>query len=139
MKNNIKRLLCGVLAAVVLVASAPAATPVAAATKAAATSSTPKQEVTVKKPAKVNYTAKKKAIRVSIKKVSGATGYQIQYSTKSNFKGAKSVTVSRKKASTTIKKLSSKKKYYVRVRSYLNIDNQKAYSSWSKVKSVKVK
>ena len=42
MKNNIKRLLCGVLAAVVLVASAPAATPVAAATKAAATSSTPK-------------------------------------------------------------------------------------------------
>lgn len=138
MKNNIKRLLCGVLAAVVLVASAPAATPVAAATKAAATSSTPKQEVTVKKPAKVNCTAKKKAIRVSIKKVSGATGYQIQYSTKKNFKSSRK-TITTKKTVYTINKLGAKKVYYVRVRAYKTVKGKKVYSKWTATKRIRTK
>ena len=96
------------------------------------------ENLSSKKTSLTSIKAGKASLTVKWKKVN-CDGYQIQYSTKSNFKGAKSVTVSRKKASTTIKKLSSKKKYYVRVRSYLNIDNQKAYSSWYKVKSVKVK
>lgn len=82
----------------------------------------------------------KKALKVTWKAVSGAKGYQIQYSKKSNFKNAKTVTV--KKASTktkTIKKLTSKKRYYVRVRAYKTIGGKKVYTSWSTKKSVKVK
>lgn len=82
----------------------------------------------------------KKALKVTWKAVSGAEGYQIQYSKKSNFKGAKTVTVkSASKKTTTIKKLTSKKKYYVRVRAYKTIDGKKVYTSWSSKKSVKVK
>lgn len=57
-----------------------------------------------------------KKIKVTVKKVSGADGYQIQYSTKSNMKSAKTVTSS--KTTTTISKLSKGKKYYVRVKAY---------------------
>lgn len=49
-----------------------------------------------------------KKIKVTVKKVSGADGYQIQYSTKSNMKSAKTVTSS--KTTTTISKLSKGKK-----------------------------
>ena len=137
MKNSIKRLLCGALAAVVLVASAPAATPVAAATKTEATSATPKKEVAVKKPAKVKYTAKKKAIRVSIKKVSGAKGYIVQYSTNKNMKKAKTVTT--KKTVYTINKLKAKKVYYVRVREFKTVKGKKVYYKWTAVKSIRTR
>ncbi len=88
----------------------------------------------------------KKSFKVTWKKVSGVTGYQIQYSTSKNFtkKTAKTVTVnSSKNTSKTIKNLKSKKKYYVKVRTYKNVKfngkTVKVYSSWSKVKSVKTK
>ena len=70
-----------------------------------------------------------KAVTIKWKKVSGVTGYQIQYSTKSNFSSKKTVTV--KKASTISKKIKSLKKgkkYYVRVRSYVTINGKKCYS-----------
>ena len=70
-----------------------------------------------------------KAVTVKWKKVSDVTGYQIQYSTKSDFSSKKTVTV--KKASTTstkIKSLKKGKKYYVRVRSYVTINGKKCYS-----------
>lgn len=68
------------------------------------------------------------------------SGYQIQYSTKSSFSSAKTVTVSGKsKSSKTVKKLKSKKKYYVRVRTYKTVDGKKIYSSWSAKKTVKTK
>lgn len=60
-----------------------------------------------------------KKIKVTVKKVSGADGYQIQYSTKSNMKSAKTVTSS--KTTTTISKLSKGKKYYVRVKALRKI------------------
>ena len=64
------------------------------------------------------------------------SGYQIQYSLKSNFKSAKTVSVgSYSTTSKIIKNLKSKKKYYVRVRTYKG----SRYSSWSKAKSVKIK
>lgn len=84
--------------------------------------------------------ASKKTAKVTWKAVSGAEGYQIQYSKKSNFKSAKTLTVkSASKTTTTIKKLTAKKKYYVRVRAYKTIDGKKVYTSWSAKKSVKVK
>ncbi|MGN0527987.1 MAG: fibronectin type III domain-containing protein, partial [Eubacterium sp.] len=68
------------------------------------------------------------------------TGYQIQYSTSSKFTSPKYVTVSSNKTtSKTISKLKSKKKYYVRVRTYKTVSGTKYYSSWSKAKSVTTK
>ena len=89
--------------------------------------------------------ALKKGFKLSWKKQkTQTTGYQIQYSKSSKFKKAKTVNVSKNKTtSKSVKKLSSKKKYYVRVRTYktVKIDGKtkKVYSSWSKTKTVKTK
>lgn len=84
-------------------------------------------------------TAKNNGFTVKWKKKSG-TGYQIQYSTSSKFKSAKTVKIS--KASTTSKtvsNLSAKKKYYVRVRVYKKSGKKTVYSKWSKTKKVTTK
>ncbi len=83
----------------------------------------------------------KKKFTVTWAKVSGVKGYQIQYSSDKKFKkNNKSVTVTKQKTTkATVKKLKSKKKYYVRVRTYKTVNGKKIYSSWSKVKSVKTK
>lgn len=87
---------------------------------------------TVKSPAK-------KQAKATWKKASGVTGYQIQIATNSKFtKGKKSYTTT--KTSYTMKKLKSKKTYYVRIRTYtLAANGEKCYSDWSKVKKIKVK
>ena len=66
----------------------------------------------------------------------GVDGYQVQYSLKKNFK--KSTTKYYKGTKLTVKKLKSKKTYYVRVRAYKKINGRNYYSSWS-TKKVKVK
>lgn len=83
----------------------------------------------------------KKKFTVTWAKVSGVKGYQIQYSSDKKFKkNNKSVTVTKQKTTkATVKKLKSKKKYYVRVRTYKTVNGKKIYTSWSKVKSVKTK
>lgn len=83
----------------------------------------------------------KKKFTVTWAKVSGVKGYQIQYSSDKKFKkNNKSVTVTKQRTTkATVKKLKSKKKYYVRVRTYKTVNGKKIYSSWSKVKSVKTK
>ncbi len=69
-----------------------------------------------------------------------ATGYQIQYSTSSKMTNATTKTISKNSTtSQTIKSLKSGKKYYVRIRTYKTVNGSKIYSSWSSVKSVKVK
>lgn len=78
------------------------------------------------------------------KQATQITGYQIQYSTSRKFSKAKTVTVGKNSTtSKTISKLTAKKKYYVRVRTYKTvIINGKAttiYSSWSKTKYVTTK
>ncbi len=84
-------------------------------------------------------TAAKKSLKVKFKKQSKDTsGYQIQYSTSKSFKSAKTVTVKGKnKTSVTIKKLKSKKTYYVRVRTYKTIKGSKVCSAWSSAKKSK--
>lgn len=119
--------------------SAPSVKPsTAPGTKSDTGSQTPKvKKVTVKKVK----STKKKTMQVQWKKSSGVTGYQVQIALNKKFKkGKKTYTV--KKAvttKTTIKKLKSKKKYFVRVRAYKTLNGKKYYGSWSKVKSVKVK
>ena len=82
---------------------------------------------------------KTKAIKVSYKKVSGASGYQITYATNKAFKNAKSTYVSSKKSSAVIKNLKKGKKYYVKVRAYKKINGKKFYSVYSGKTSVKTK
>lgn len=87
-------------------------------------------------------TAGKKAFTVKWKKqATQTTGYQIQYSTDKNFKkNNKTITVSKNKTtSKKVTKLKSKKKYYVRVRTYKTVGKTKYYSSWSKAKTVTTK
>lgn len=78
--------------------------------------------------------------KVSWNKVSGANGYQIQYSAKSNFRSSKTITVkSGKTVAKTILKLKSKKTYYVRMRAYRTIAGKNAYTNYSTIKKVTVK
>lgn len=122
-------------------ATTPATTP--STTQPTTKPSTTKNTETVKpKKTLIKKLSKgKKKFTVTWAKVSGVKGYQIQYSSDKKFKkNNKSVTVTKqKKTKATVKKLKSKKKYYVRVRTYKTVNGKKIYSSWSKVKSVKTK
>ena len=85
-------------------------------------------------------TAKSKAFFVDWAQKGSATGYEIQYATNSKFTSAKKVTITNNKADkTTVSKLSGKKKYYVRVRSYTTVKGTKYYGAWSSVKNVTTK
>ena len=73
-------------------------------------------------------------------KVAETTGYQIQYSTRSDFKGA--ATVYGGATNTTSKTITGRAantKYYVRVRTYKNISNNYVWGSWSSAKAVTTK
>lgn len=80
---------------------------------------------------------KGKKVKVSLKKVKKAVGYQIQYSLNRKFKKAKKVLT--KKLTYTIKKLKKKKTYHIRARAYVLNGKKKVYGAWSKVKKIKIK
>ena len=85
-------------------------------------------------------TAKSKAFFVDWAQKGSASGYEIQYATNSKFTSAKKVTITNNKTDkTTVSKLSGKKKYYVRVRSYTTVKGTKYYGAWSASKSVTTK
>ena len=85
-------------------------------------------------------TAKSKAFFVDWAQKGSATGYEIQYATNSKFTSAKKITITNNKTDkTTVSKLSGKKKYYVRVRSYTTVKGTKYYGAWSSVKNVTTK
>lgn len=85
--------------------------------------------------------SKTKRISVKWKKVSGVTGYEIMWSTTSNFKknflSVKVKGVS--KVSKTLTTSQSKKTYYVRVRAYKTSKGKTTYYPWSKTIKLKVK
>lgn len=82
----------------------------------------------------------KNSVTVTINKVSGSDGYEIQYSTSKNIKKAKIVKLSKSKSKTTIKKLKKGKKYYVRTRAYkTDSTGKKVYAKWSSIKSIVTK
>lgn len=117
----------------------PMATPTALLTKAPVKVKAPK----VKKVSGLKASPKKKALAISWKKLSGIDGYQLQVSTKKNFKGAKTININKSKKKYTASKLKSKKKYYVRIRGYKNYKlangkKTKACGTW-KVVSKKTK
>jgi hypothetical protein len=89
--------------------------------------------------------AAKKAVTVKWKKVSKKNkkriaGIEIQVATDRGFTDiVKTANGKKTKTSAKVKKLKSKKTYYVRVRAYKNINGVKHVSKWSSVKKVKVK
>lgn len=82
----------------------------------------------------------KKSMQLKWKKVSQASGYQIRYSRSSKFTSPKSIKVKgAARTSYNVKKLTSKKKYYVKVRAYKVVNGKTYYGSWSKIRSATVK
>lgn len=78
-----------------------------------------------------------KGLKLTWKKKSSISGYEIQYSTNKNFTSAKTVKVSKSKTSYTLSKLKGDKKYYVRIRAYKTYTDElgqkvKANGKWSK-------
>ena len=67
-----------------------------------------------------------------------ATGYDVEYSVNSNMSGAVSKHLTANKPDTlTVSGLSGDMVYYVRVRSYTNVNGKVYYGAWSDVKSIK--
>ena len=70
----------------------------------------------------------KKSIKIKWKKVSGVSGYQLQYATNKSFKKGKKITIKSNSTTVrTIRKLKNKKKYYVIVRGYKKVKKGKRY------------
>ena len=67
-----------------------------------------------------------------------ATGYDVEYSVNANMSGAVSKHLTANKPDTlTVSGLAGDKTYYVRVRSYTNVNGKVYYGAWSDVKSIK--
>lgn len=68
------------------------------------------------------------------------TGYEIRYSTSAKMTKAKKIVIKHVAATgRTVKKLKSKTKYYVQIRTYKTVNGTKYYSAWSAKKSLKTK
>ena len=78
--------------------------------------------------------------QITWKKNGYVTGYEIQYSVNKNFRSGRKKTVSgASKTKYTLTKLQKNKTYYVRIRTYKKSGTKKYYSSWSKVKAVRIR
>ena len=88
----------------------------------------------------VKLSAQAKAFSVKWTLNKNVTGYQIKYSTASNFSGGKSVYIKKNtSAKKTLTSLKSKKTYYVKVRSYKTVNGVKYFGAWSNAKKIRTK
>ena len=119
-------------------------TTVAPTTKAISTTAAPAtvKKTTVKKTT-VKATAKKLSsnkVKLSVKKVAGASKYAVQISTTKNFKKVVAKKTSKKAVFTVkSKKLKGKKKLYVRVKVYKKVNGKTVASQWSKATKIRLK
>lgn len=95
---------------------------------------------TVGKVSNLKAAAQSKALKLTWKKSSSISGYEIMYSTSKNFTSEKTVKVSKNKTSYMIKSLKGGKKYYVKIRAYKNYTDElgqkvTAEGAWSNVVS----
>lgn len=83
---------------------------------------------------------KGKKVKITVKKMSGVTGFQYKYANNKKFKKAvKKITTKGTLTTKKIKKLKKNKKCYVKVRAYIKVNGEKVYGAWSKTKSIKIK
>lgn len=99
------------------------------------------EKITVKTPSKPTLkNKKKKQLTITIKKVTGAAGYQVTYSTDKNFKKKVTKTKNITKNTLTLKNLKKGKTYYVKVKAYKKDSaGKKVYSKFSKIGKLKIK
>ncbi len=76
-------------------------------------------------------------IKVKYSKIPQADGYEIQYSTKKNFKKAETIVAKKGSASQVLTNTVPGKTHYVRIRSF--VKSGKIYSDWSASKKIKLK
>lgn len=93
------------------------------------------KDVSVKLKTVKNVKGKKLKLTLTGKSI--CDGYEIQYASKKNFSGKK--TIKKTSGSATINKLKKGKQYYVRARGYKTIQGKVYYGKWSSVKKVKIK
>ena len=79
-------------------------------------------------------TADGKKIKVSLKTVAAAGGYQVRYSTDKKYSKSKTKTLTTTKNNVTVKKVSKSKKYYISARTYKVVNGKKYWSAWSSSK-----
>lgn len=105
------------------------------------TSTTTPKTTKVAKPKKVTIKSvknlKKRKVKLTLKKVKKAVGYQVRICDNKKFRGYWSKTI--KKTTYTFKKLDKNTRYYFKARAYVMNGKKKLYGPWSKAKSVKVK
>ena len=87
---------------------------------------------------------KKRTLTIKWKRNKKVSGYELQYSTSAKFPASKrktrnGFTSSNKTTSSTVRRLKSKKTYYVRIRAYKKVKGIRVSGAWSAVKKVKVK
>ena len=103
-------------------------------------SGTAKFKINLKKPI-FSYTrsTKRRTFTIIWKKTGGNSGWQVQYSMNKKFRsGVRTVNLKSSNTKLTVRKLRSRKNYYIRVRGYKKVNGKIMYSSWSNVK-IKVK
>lgn len=96
------------------------------------------------KPAKVKVSKavnqKGRKLKITWKKSTGVSGYEICYAKNKTFKKGKKIITAKASAKTkTIRKLVYNQNYYIKVRGYKKINGKKVYGAWSSKKSVKIK
>lgn len=95
----------------------------------------------VTKPAKAKIKSLKKKgrnVKVSVKKVKNADGYQVSVAAKKKGKYKIKLNIKSPKASGMLKKLKKGKTYYVKARAYKNVGGKKLYGKESNVKKIKL-
>lgn len=78
-----------------------------------------------------------RGLKVKVKSVPKAIGYQLSYSLNKNFKNAKKKSFT--KTTFQVDKLKKKKNYYIRVRAYTVVEGTKYYGKWSQKYKIKIK
>ena len=88
-----------------------------------------------------NVTGLNKSLSLTWKKQKvQTTGYKIEYSVNKNFSNSKKILVKKNTIKyLTLNDLLTKKKYYIRIRTYKVVNGKKYYSNWSKTKTIKTK
>lgn len=80
---------------------------------------------------------KKKKLKITLKKIKGAAGYQVRWCDNKSFDGYEQKNT--KKPKLTIKGLDKKTTYWVKARAYRKLNGAKSYGKWSAKKKKKIK
>lgn len=87
---------------------------------------------------KIVRTKNNKKAKITLKKIQGATKYQIKYSRSRKFLKKTTRTITTKSVRKTIRLRSTRTKYYMKARAIKIVNGKRYYGKWSKRKTIKV-